>query len=71
MWALARPVLLGVACLGVVIIGYLSYRALGTDLLPEMDQGAFVLDYLTRAGTSLKRIVCCFMWSRFCTIRPR
>jgi CzcA family heavy metal efflux pump len=53
MWALARPFLLGLACLIVVIIGYFSYRALGTDLLPEMDEGAFVLDYLTPAGTSL------------------
>jgi multidrug efflux pump subunit AcrB len=53
MWALARPLALGIACLGIVIAGYFSYRALGTDLLPEMDEGAFILDYLTPAGTSL------------------
>lgn len=53
MWALARPFVLGVACLVIVIAGYFSYRALGTDLLPEMDEGGFVLDYLTPAGTSL------------------
>jgi Cu/Ag efflux pump CusA len=31
----------------------LRYNALGSDLLPEMDEGAFILDYLTPAGTSL------------------
>jgi CzcA family heavy metal efflux pump len=53
IWALTRPLLLGLACLAIVIVGYFSYRALGTDLLPEMDEGAFILDYLTPAGTSL------------------
>jgi multidrug efflux pump subunit AcrB len=53
MWALTRPLLLGLGCLILVIVGYFSYRALGTDLLPEMDEGAFILDYLTPAGTSL------------------
>jgi CzcA family heavy metal efflux pump len=52
-WALQRPFVLGFACLILVLAGYLSYRALGTDLLPEMDEGAFVLDYITPAGTSL------------------
>ncbi|MGH9596000.1 MAG: efflux RND transporter permease subunit, partial [Edaphobacter sp.] len=37
----------------LIVAGYFGYRALGTDLLPEMDEGAFVLDYLTPAGTSL------------------
>ena len=36
-----------------VTAGYFSYRDLGSDLLPEMDEGAFVLDYFTPAGTSL------------------
>ena len=53
LWALRRPLLLGLACLVVAVVGYFSYRALGTDLLPEMDEGAFILDYLTPAGTSL------------------
>ena len=37
----------------LIIAGYFSYRGLGSDLLPEMDEGAFVLDYFTPAGTSL------------------
>jgi CzcA family heavy metal efflux pump len=51
--ALNRPIVLSVACLALILAGYFSYNALGSDLLPEMDEGAFVLDYLTPAGTSL------------------
>jgi len=32
---------------------YLSYRSLGSDLLPSMDEGGFILDYLMPAGSSL------------------
>ena len=52
-FALARPIALAAACLLLVVAGYFSYNALGSDLLPAMDEGAFVLDYLTPAGTSL------------------
>ncbi len=37
----------------LIVAGYFSYQGLGSDLLPEMDEGAFVLDYFTPAGTSL------------------
>jgi multidrug efflux pump subunit AcrB len=53
MWALTRPIALAVGCLALVVGTYFAYNALGTDLLPEMDEGAFILDYLTPAGTSL------------------
>jgi multidrug efflux pump subunit AcrB len=36
-----------------VVVSYFCYRGLGSDLLPEMDEGGFVLDYITPAGTSL------------------
>ncbi len=52
-WALAKPLWLGVACLLLVIGTYLGYRALGSDLLPEMDEGGFILDYIMPAGSSL------------------
>jgi multidrug efflux pump subunit AcrB len=52
-WALTRPVALALVCLGLIVATYFSYNALGSDLLPEMDEGAFILDYLTPAGTSL------------------
>jgi CzcA family heavy metal efflux pump len=39
----------------VLLIGasYFCYDALGSDLLPEMDEGGFILDYLSPAGSSL------------------
>ncbi len=52
-WALARPILLGMICLALVIGGYFSYTSLGSDLLPEMDEGGFILDYIMPAGSSL------------------
>ena len=52
-WSLQRPLALVAVCAVLIIAGYFSYRALGSDLLPEMDEGAFILDYFTPAGTSL------------------
>jgi CzcA family heavy metal efflux pump len=52
-FALTRPVMLALVCLALVVAGYLSYNALGSDLLPEMDEGAFILDYTMPAGSSL------------------
>ncbi|MCU1324295.1 MAG: acriflavin resistance protein [Acidobacteriaceae bacterium] len=52
-WSLAHPLALGAVCVALVIATYFSYNALGSDLLPAMDEGAFILDYLTPAGTSL------------------
>jgi CzcA family heavy metal efflux pump len=50
---LARPFILVAGCALVVIGSFFCYRALGSDLLPAMDEGAFVLDYLMPAGASL------------------
>jgi CzcA family heavy metal efflux pump len=52
-WSFQRPFFLTALCAVLMIAGYFSYKALGSDLLPEMDEGAFVLDYFTPAGTSL------------------
>jgi CzcA family heavy metal efflux pump len=52
-WALAKPLWLVVACLLLVVATYAGYRALGSDLLPEMDEGGFILDYIMPAGSSL------------------
>lgn len=41
------------ACAGVLAVSYLIYQALGSEFLPEFDEGAFVLDYFTPPGTSL------------------
>ena len=34
----------------LVAVSYFCYRALGTDLLPAMDEGGFILDYIMPAG---------------------
>ncbi len=52
-WALAKPLWLGVACLLLVVGTYFAYQALGSDLLPGMDEGGFILDYIMPAGSSL------------------
>jgi CzcA family heavy metal efflux pump len=50
---LRRP-WIGVAFAALLLgAGVLSARAVGTGFLPEMDEGAFVLDYFLPAGTSL------------------
>jgi CzcA family heavy metal efflux pump len=46
-WAMA------LFCLLLVVASYFCYKALGSDLLPAMDEGGFILDYLTPAGSSL------------------
>ncbi|HXE07009.1 MAG TPA: efflux RND transporter permease subunit [Acidobacteriaceae bacterium] len=52
-WALAQPLWLAVACLALVAATWVGYKSLGSDMLPAMDEGSFILDYLTPAGTSL------------------
>jgi CzcA family heavy metal efflux pump len=51
--ALAYPLVLGAGILLLVAGSYLSYRSLGSDLLPAMDEGGFILDYIMPAGASL------------------
>ncbi len=53
-FTLAKPFVLAGACLLLIVLSYFGYNALGTDLLPAMDEGSFVLDYLMPAGSSLK-----------------
>lgn len=41
------------AAMIVILATYGLYRSIGSGFLPEMDEGTFVLDYKTPAGTSL------------------
>jgi CzcA family heavy metal efflux pump len=50
---LERPVILAAASLAVLLAAYGGYRLLGTDLLPAMDEGGFIVDYIMPAGSSL------------------
>ena len=40
-------------CAGVILLALILYRALESEFLPPMDEGGFVIDYLTPPGTSL------------------
>jgi len=53
-WSLRYPILLGAFCVVLIVVSYLSYRALGSDLLPAFDEGGFVLDYVMPPGSSLQ-----------------
>jgi multidrug efflux pump subunit AcrB len=53
-FALARPRWMVVFSLLLVGAAFVSYRVLGTDLLPAMDEGGFVIDYIMPAGSSLE-----------------
>lgn len=52
--ALAHPWIMAAMCLVLVVASYGCYRALGTDLLPAMDEGGFILDYWMPSGSSLE-----------------
>jgi CzcA family heavy metal efflux pump len=42
-----------VAAVVLVLAGIVAHQFVGTGFLPEMDEGAFVLDYFTPGGTAL------------------
>ena len=52
--ALEHPVWLAILCLLLVAVSFVCYISLGTGLLPAMDEGGFVLDYVMPAGASLQ-----------------
>jgi len=37
----------------LIVVSYVCYRFSGSDLLPEMDEGGFTIDYIMPAGSSL------------------
>jgi len=50
---LKHRLLLAASSVVIIILAFVCYRALGSDLLPEMDEGGFILDYWTPPGSSL------------------
>jgi CzcA family heavy metal efflux pump len=52
-WSLRHRLTVAVAALLVIVLGVVFYLNLETGFLPEMDEGGYVLDYRTPAGTSL------------------
>ena len=52
-FAIVRPWALLVIAAVLLLSGYFAYGALGSNLLPAMDEGAFVIDYIMPPGSSL------------------
>jgi CzcA family heavy metal efflux pump len=50
---LKRPWVLAASSVLVIVLSILCYSFLGTDFLPAMDEGGFILDYFTPPGSSL------------------
>jgi len=51
--ALEKPLWLAGGAVLLIIVSVICYQFSGSDLLPEMDEGGFVLDYIMPAGSSL------------------
>src|SRR5208283_4207090 len=47
------PLWVGGICTLLALATWGGYQLLGTNLLPEMDEGGFILDYIMPAGSSL------------------
>jgi multidrug efflux pump subunit AcrB len=51
---LKHPWMLASLCVALIVGSFFLYRAIGSDLLPGMDEGGFVIDYLMPAGSALE-----------------
>ncbi len=47
------PVWVPILAVFLIGVSYLCYQAIGSDLLPKMDEGSFIIDYVTLPGSSL------------------
>lgn len=52
--ALEWPALLLIGLVPLVVVGFFAYKSVGSGFMPKMDEGGFVLDYLSTPGTSLE-----------------
>jgi CzcA family heavy metal efflux pump len=53
-FGLEKPKWMGIFAAIVIAVAVAAFLSLGTDLLPEMDEGGFIVDYLSPAGSSLQ-----------------
>ncbi len=51
---LKRPLLVLLLVLPLLLVGGFAYTRVGTGFMPAMDEGGFILDYLSPPGTSLE-----------------
>jgi CzcA family heavy metal efflux pump len=52
-FTLEHPLVLAVFCILLIAGSYECFTHTGSDLLPEMDEGGFIVDYIMPAGSSL------------------
>jgi multidrug efflux pump subunit AcrB len=52
--SLKHPIWVPILTVALILISYLCYQKIGSDLLPKMDEGSFILDYVTPPGSSLE-----------------
>src|SRR4051812_1197479 len=52
-WSLEHPKFIALGCVVLLVLSFLCYKGLETELLPKMDEGGFIVDYFTPAGSSL------------------
>ncbi len=50
---LARPAWVLVGVVPLLAAGWIAYRQVGSGFMPHMDEGGFILDYVSPPGTSL------------------
>ncbi len=53
-FALEHRLVLAAFCVLLIAGSYLCFTHTGSDLLPEMDEGGFIIDYIMPAGSSLE-----------------
>ena len=51
---LKRPLLVLLLVAPLLLVGGFAYTRVGTGFMPSMDEGGFILDYLSEPGTSLE-----------------
>ena len=50
---LAHPMLAIVGVLPLLVIGFIAFKGVGSGFMPVMDEGGFIIDYRSPAGTAL------------------
>jgi multidrug efflux pump subunit AcrB len=50
---LKRPIWVPALTVVLIVASYVCYQHIGSDLLPKMDEGSFIIDYVTPPGSSL------------------
>lgn len=52
--SLKYPVWVPILAIVLIAVAYACYQSIGSDLLPKMDEGSFIIDYVTPPGSSLQ-----------------